>query len=101
MYIEPIANWTFLTNHTHVLLVIAEEPDIRLRDVAEQVGITERGAQRIVRDLVDAGYLDARRVGRRNHYELRLREPLRHPLEERHTVGELVELLRREATVEP
>ena len=60
--------WTFLTNHTQVLLRIAQDPDVRLSDVAQIVGITERAAQRIVADLVDADIIDRRRVGRRNHY---------------------------------
>ena len=93
---ESAGRWTFLTNHTHVLLAIAAEPHIRLRDVAERVGITERGAQRIVRDLVDQGYLDAKRVGRRNRYVVNVDEPLRHPMESQHTVGELISLLRSE-----
>lgn len=86
--------WTFLTNHTHVLLCIAEDPGVRLRDVAARVGITERAAQSIVADLVAAGYLTRERVGRRNQYELDPDRPLRHPLEAHHTVGELLDLLR-------
>ncbi len=89
-----IGEWTFLTNYTHVLLVIAEEPDIRLRDVAERVGITERGAQRIVRELANEGYLQTERVGRRNRYAVMGDHPLRHPMEQHHSVGELIELLR-------
>lgn len=86
--------WTFLTNHTHVLLCIAEDPGVRLRDVAARVGITERAAQSIVADLVQAGYLSRERVGRRNQYELHPHQPLRHPMEAHHTVGELLDLLR-------
>lgn len=86
--------WTFLTNYTHVLLCIAEDPGVRLRDVAARVGITERAAQSIVADLVAAGYLTRERVGRRNQYELDPDRPLRHPLEAHHTVGELLDLLR-------
>ncbi len=85
--------WTFLTNHAHVLLCIARDPTIRLRDVAERVGITERAAQSIVADLVGGGYLVRERVGRRNQYEVRYDLPLRHPVERHHDVGELVELL--------
>src|SRR5437868_2373644 len=62
--------WHFLTNHTQVLLCIARTPDIKLREVADRVGITERAAQRIVADLVDAGYVDRRRQGRRNDYRI-------------------------------
>ena len=93
---EPGSHWTFLTNHAHVLLAIAEEPDIRLRDIAARVGITERAAQRIVRELAEEGYLEAERIGRRNRYGLRDDQPLRHPMESNHTVGELIELLRSE-----
>lgn len=74
--------WTFLTNHAHVLLCIAEDPGVRLRDVALKVGITERATQRIVADLVEDGYITRTRVGRRNYYELHPDAPLRRwPLE--------------------
>lgn len=86
-------SWTFLTNHAHVLLCIANDPGIRLRDVAERVGITERAAQRIVRDLVEAGYLTRRRVGRRNLYDIHGELPLRHPVERAHQVSELLRLI--------
>ena len=82
--------WTFLSNHAHVLIAIARDPEARVRDVAERVGITERAAQGIVGDLVAAGYLRRERVGRRNRYELETRLPLRHPLEREHEVGELL-----------
>jgi DNA-binding IclR family transcriptional regulator len=86
--------WTFLTNHAHVLLCIAADPAMRLRDVAEKVGITERAAQRIVADLVEAGYLTRTRVGRRNQYEIHPELPLRHPVEQAREVGALVQLLK-------
>lgn len=92
-FVPVVSGWTFLTNHTHVLLCIRQDPEIRLRDVAAQVGITERAAQAIVSDLEAEGYLTRERVGRRNHYELRADVPLRHPLESQHTVGELLDLL--------
>jgi DNA-binding Lrp family transcriptional regulator len=85
--------WTFLTNHAHVLLCIAQDPRIRLRDVAAKVGITERATQSIVADLVAEGYIARRRVGRRNQYELNMRLPLRHPLEQDHEIGELLGVL--------
>jgi predicted transcriptional regulator len=85
-------HWTFITNHAHVLLVLAGNPDMRLRDVGDLVGITERGTQRIVRDLVKDGYLRAERVGRRNHYTIQTKMPLRHPIEANHTVGELIDV---------
>ncbi|MCL6644434.1 MAG: winged helix-turn-helix domain-containing protein [Dehalococcoidia bacterium] len=85
--------WTFLTNHGHVLLCIANDPGIRLRDIAERVGITERAAQRIVADLIEAGYITRRRVGRRNIYQVHPEMPLRHPVEQAHPVGELFRLI--------
>jgi DNA-binding Lrp family transcriptional regulator len=86
--------WTFLSNHGHVLLTIAADPGVRIRDIAEQVGITERAAQRIVRDLVEEGYLEATRVGRRNEYRVNGELPLRHPAWRDHPVGDLVRALR-------
>ena len=88
-----MGDWTFLTNHAHVLLCVARDPDMRLRDVAVAVGITERAAQRIVADLVDAGYLERSREGRRNRYRLHPDRPLRHPLESNHAIGEILGLL--------
>jgi len=93
---DGAGTWTFLTNHTHVLLCIHRDPAIRLREVATLVGITERAAQKIVADLAEAGYLAVERVGRRNQYTVRPRQPLRHPLERTHLVGELLELLAEE-----
>ena len=90
---SPQSTWTFLTNHGHVLLAIAAEPDLRLRDVAERVGITERAAQRIVAELEAADYVDVRRVGRRNVYRVHRNRPMRHPAERHHRVGELLEVL--------
>lgn len=87
------SQWTFLTNHSHVLLCIAADPDVRLRDVAEKVGITERAAQRIVAELEAAGYLSHVRVGRRNHYEVHADRPLRHPLEDHLAIGALLRVL--------
>ena len=84
--------WTFLTNHAHVFVCIHRDPDVRLRDVAARVGITERATQRIVADLVDSGYLARSRVGRRNRYEVRTELPLRHPVEERTSIGALLQL---------
>ena len=87
--------WTFLTNHAHVLLCIAENPDIRLRDVSDQVGITERAVQRIVVELEEAGYLAHERVGRRNRYEVNPDLALRHPLENHLAIGALLRVLAR------
>jgi DNA-binding MarR family transcriptional regulator len=90
---ESKSEWTFLSNHAHVYLVIAREPQIRLRDVAKQVGITERAVQRIVADLESDGYLLRERSGRRNHYRLNTKLPLRHAIEAHRTVGDLLHLV--------
>ena len=90
---ESTSTWTFVTNHAAVLLCIARDPEIRLRDVAERVGITERAAQRIVRDLVDEGYVERRRVGRRNVYAVVPNRQLRHPVVRHHQVGALLRVL--------
>ena len=84
--------WTFLTNHAHVLLCLAANPDARMRDVAEQVGITERAVQHIVRDLAEAGVVERTRDGRRNRYTLHPELPLRHPVEAHRRVADLVAL---------
>ena len=82
--------WTFLTNHSHVLLCLAQDPEIRLRDVALRVGITERAVQRIVQELERGGVVQHIRDGRRNRYSLDTSRPLRHPLERHRTVGDLL-----------
>jgi predicted DNA-binding transcriptional regulator YafY len=85
--------WTFLTNHCHVLICIANDPTVRMRDLATEVGITERAVQRIVADLRDAGYLSLERHGRRNHYRMRSDMPMRHPVEGHCLVSQLLEAL--------
>jgi len=87
--------WTFLTNQAHVLVCLAEEPDVRGRDIATRVGITERAVQAIVADLVADGYVTRTREGRRNRYRVHPEAPLRHPLEHDHSVGELLVTLGR------
>ncbi|HEV8583152.1 MAG TPA: winged helix-turn-helix transcriptional regulator [Thermoanaerobaculia bacterium] len=89
----PPPGWTFLTNHAHVLFCIARDPEVRLRDVAAQVGITERAVQRIVTDLEAAGYLTVMKEGRRNRYRIHAELPLRHPIEGHRTVGALLDLV--------
>lgn len=93
VYDGGVADWTFLTNHTHILMCVAKDPRMRFRDIAVAVGITERAAQRIVAELVAAGYLQCQRDGRRNRYQLHPELPLRHPLERHHQIGELLEAL--------
>jgi DNA-binding IclR family transcriptional regulator len=85
-----------LTNHAHVMVCLGRNPDARIRDVAEAVGITERAAQRIVAELEEGGYLVRERTGRRNRYTLHPDMPLRHPLEGGHSIGELLAVLSRE-----
>jgi DNA-binding MarR family transcriptional regulator len=90
---EDGKSWRFVTNHTQVLLCIARDRNVRLRDVAETVGITERAAQRIVADLVEAGYVTRERVGRRNRYAVNSEIKMRHPSQSDHEVGELLSVL--------
>ena len=85
--------WSFLTNHAQVLIRLAEDPDIRLRELAGAVGITERAAHRIVTDLADAGYVTRTRNGRRNRYSVRYDLPLPDPLARGQKVGDLLEVL--------
>lgn len=88
-----MGDWTFLTNHSHVMLCVARDPGMRLRDVADVVGITERAAQRIVAELEQGGYLTRRRDGRRNRYQVHPELPLRHPLERDHAIGDVLAVL--------
>jgi predicted transcriptional regulator len=85
--------WRFVTNHAHVLECIAVDPGSRLRDIAASVGITERTAAHIVKDLEEAGYLTKTRDGRRNRYEVHGELPLRHPRHRHRTVGDLISFL--------
>ena len=88
---EPdLPPWTFLTNHGHVLIAISRNPELRQRDIAYAVGITVGAVQRIIHELEQDGYIESRRVGRRNHYRVLDQKPLRHPLEDQHTVGDLI-----------
>lgn len=84
--------WTFLSNHAHVLIFVAQNPESRIRDVAEAVGITERFAQKVLKELVEGGYLASRREGRRNVYEVNLGRHFRHPLEEGAEINRLLEI---------
>ncbi|MGB5702803.1 MAG: winged helix-turn-helix domain-containing protein [Polyangiales bacterium] len=85
--------WTFLSNHGHVLVCIARDSNIRVREIASSVGITERAVQRILGELEEAGVISRTRQGRRTHYEVNRRQPLRHPIESDHSVGELMQLV--------
>lgn len=90
---DVAASWTFLTNHSHVLICLARDPEARLRDVAEEVGITERAVQAIVSHLVEAGVLTRTRQGRRNRYTIHPDRPLRHTVESHCCVGDLLRMV--------
>ncbi len=92
------SHWGFLTNHAHVLLCVSHDPGIRVRDIATAVGITERGAHKILSELVEEGYVLRERNGRRNHYKVKPELPLRHPLVQEREVGDLLDLLLRPRT---
>ncbi len=91
--VEEHKTWTFLTNHAQVLLCLAETPDIRLRDVAERVGITERATQRILSELTQAGYVKTERIGRRNRYTVDRQHTMRHSAQLGYEIGALLEAL--------
>lgn len=90
----PSPGWTFLTNHTHVLVCLADDPGLRLRDIAARVGVTERAVQRIVAELEAGGVLTRTREGRRNRYSIEKKVRLRHPLEHHCAVGAMLEWIR-------
>lgn len=94
---HPIPRWTFLTNHAHVLLCIARDPEITIRRIADLVGISERAANSLVTDLEDSGYLTRTRVGRRNKYTVHTNVPFRHPLEHGRHVDTLLSMLTEDA----
>jgi len=85
--------WTFLTNHSHVLVLLSRNPSVVLREVALQVGITERAVQRIIADLEAGGVIEREKIGRQNHYRILSDQTLRHPIESHRTIGELLELI--------
>jgi DNA-binding Lrp family transcriptional regulator len=86
--------WTFLSNHAHVLVAISRDPGLRLREIADLVGITERSASSIVNDLEDGGFLIRERIGRNNRYKVVPDIPLRHPLEDHRSIGDLLDFLK-------
>jgi len=89
-------NWTFFSNNAHVLVCLTHTPQPTARQIATQVGITERAVQRILAKLIRAGILSVGKEGRRNHYELNLDQRLRHPLESHKTIGEFINLIDNE-----
>jgi hypothetical protein len=90
---EEIPTWSFLTNHARVLLCIAQDSGLRLREIGDRVGITERAAHRIVNELATAGYISRTRTGRRNHYAIIRDQPLRDSLVHEQSVGDLLAIL--------
>ena len=88
----------FLSNHAHVLLCVVRDPEARARDIAEQVGITERAAQRILSDLLAEGYLSKLKLGRRNRYTVNRRGHLRHPIFRELEIGPLIDILQQEGS---
>jgi DNA-binding MarR family transcriptional regulator len=89
------SSWTFLTNHGHVLMLLEKNPSERIRDLAVEVGITERRVQHIIFELKDDGYLNHIRDGRRNIYKVFSRKPLRHCIEEHRQVCDLIQLINK------
>ena len=87
---SEVIGWTFMSNHAHVLVYIARNPEARLRDIAAAVNVTERTTQRIITQLRDAGVLELEKFGRRNRYAINLESELRHPMESHATVGDLL-----------
>ena len=92
---DPGSRWTVFTNHGHVLILLAQDPALVLRQVATRVGITERAVQRIIADLEEAGFLQRERIGRQNRYRILTDQALRHPIESHRTVGDLVGLIHK------
>lgn len=86
-------HWTFLTNHFHILVVLSREPTLRISDMAIQVGITQRAVQRILSELTADGVLEIEKDGRRNVYTINRDKRLRHPLENQHSIGSLLNIL--------
>ncbi len=86
-------DWAFLTNHARVLICIAHDPGIRLRDIGDQLGITERAAHRIIAELAAAGYVSRQRDGRRNHYTINVHLPLPDAIAREQSIGELLTIL--------
>jgi predicted ArsR family transcriptional regulator len=95
------APWSFLSNHARVLICLADDPDVRLREIGDAVGITERAAHRIVGDLIAAGYVLRERNGRRNRYTVRYHLPLSDPLARGQAVGDLLAIFRADGAKRP
>ena len=92
---ESLTRWTFLTNHAHVLAILHSDPQLVLRQVALEVGITERAVQRIIHELEEGAFIRRERVGRRNRYRVLTNQPLRHPIEAHRNIGDLLKLIKK------
>ena len=92
---ESLTRWTFLTNHAHVLAILYSDPQLVLRQVAIEVGITERAVQRIIHDLEEGGFIQREKVGRQNRYRVLTDQPLRHPIEAHLKIGDLLKLINK------
>jgi hypothetical protein len=90
---EGLNRWKFLTNHSHVLVLLSRDSSLVLREVAWQVGITERAVQRILADLEADGFIVREKIGRRNQYRILMNQPLRHPIESHCAIGDLIALI--------
>ena len=88
-----LPKFTLLTNHAHVLLIIAQTPDVRMREIATTIGLTERAVQRIIDELTTSGCIVVTKSGRRNRYQISLDHPLHHPVEHSRNLGDLVRFL--------
>ena len=93
MAAEKESNWTLLTNHSHVLLCLAKDPYMRIRDLSAAVGITERAVQRILAELAEGDFIDKIKDGRRNIYKLKTNKALKHPVESHKQVKDLINLI--------
>lgn len=94
MEITEFSGWSFLTNHTHILVCLSRDPSMTVRNLALQVGVTERSVQRILSDLEESGVVTRTKEGRCNRYEVNNQFQLRHPLESQHNIGELMNALK-------
>lgn len=90
---EKNSKWTFLTNHSHVLLCLVQNPSIKMKEISKKVGITERAVQSIISDLRKEGYIDRERQGRSNTYQINTSKHLKHPIEEHKTLSDLIKLI--------
>ena len=85
-----MANWTFFTNHGHVLFVLAQFPDLTIREISFKVGITQRQTQKIIAELIEGNFIQVTKIGRNNHYKVNGKKRLRHPIEEKCQIKQLV-----------